>query len=646
MSVADSEQSVLSKAELQRLIASDNPKISFKKPTNKRRECWTNYSQIYHENNPQDYIMCLQCKSVLRWAKDHGTRVMTPHNCSKPKPVSTTPSRQRTISSYCEQPSLSKECSSIQKRITETCVEYCAVDGRPFESVAGSGFQKLAKQLIYAGATLGTSINSSELLPHPSTISRNVEHVYLNLKKQLISLCAPLECFCITCDFWTAKITAYDFETQAINLRAFVNKILQEYGLYLNDDIFIVTDNENKMKSAFKDDCVRVGCSAHYLNKILQHAFTNNNTMCDAVQLLFKSVRAIVTYILLSDEHKKNYLKVDRDNLESICKYLKQFHDIIEKLSCEKSPTIHLVVPYKQFLINLSIINENDDQLIIPLKNYIAKELPDYWIMKDILFIATILHPNLKSFNHTPHQKYYAEALLKSEFDKYHDLQQRPSSSNNNNKKRKQIHEHKRANLASKLDDIFDLASSPNKSQDETETKTEFDKYIQDNTKIDKDMNLLIYWKNNESTYPTLAKIAKRILSIPATNTSVERLFSDSGNTITNRRTRLQTSKVNQLLFIRRNLQLLRELLPQSVEQIQKRKKSTTSTTPMKKRKYSRGEDNDKDVSQEDDDIDVSQEDDDNDLSQEYDKNDEIQDELDNATLEYDDEKENHIYDD
>ncbi|CAF2058966.1 unnamed protein product [Rotaria magnacalcarata] len=595
MSVADSEQSVLSKAELQRLIASDNPKISFKKPTNKRRECWTNYSQIYHENNPQDYIMCLQCKSVLRWAKDHGTRVMTPHNCSKPKPVSTTPSRQRTISSYCEQPSLSKECSSIQKRITETCVEYCAVDGRPFESVAGSGFQKLAKQLIYAGATLGTSINSSELLPHPSTISRNVEHVYLNLKKQLISLCAPLECFCITCDFWTAKITGV------------------HYG----------------------------GISLHYIDEEL---YTLQWSIFD-VSFIFESFFYELPSVL-SDEHKKNYLKVDRDNLESICKYLKQFHDIIEKLSCEKSPTIHLVVPYKQFLINLSIINENDDQLIIPLKNYIAKELPDYWIMKDILFIATILHPNLKSFNHTPHQKYYAEALLKSEFDKYHDLQQRPSSSNNNNKKRKQIHEHKRANLASTLDDIFDLASSPNKSQDETETKTEFDKYIQDNTKIDKDMNLLIYWKNNESTYPTLAKIAKRILSIPATNTSVERLFSDSGNTITNRRTRLQTSKVNQLLFIRRNLQLLRELLPQSVEQIQKRKKSTTSTTPMKKRKYSRGEDNDKDVSQEDDDIDVSQEDDDNDLSQEYDKNDEIQDELDNATLEYDDEKENHIYDD
>lgn len=43
---------------------------------------------------------------------------------------------------------------------------------------------------------------------------------------------------------FTLSYQAYDFETQyAINLRAFVNKILQEYGLYLNDQIFIVTDN-------------------------------------------------------------------------------------------------------------------------------------------------------------------------------------------------------------------------------------------------------------------------------------------------------------------------------------------------------------------------------------------------------------------
>ncbi|CAF4219378.1 unnamed protein product [Rotaria sordida] len=323
---------------------------------------------------------------------------------------------------------------------------------------------------------------------------------------------------------------------------------------------------------------------------------------------------------ILSDEQKKNYLKVDRDSLESLCTYLKKFFDVIEKLSCEKTPTIHLAIPFKQLLINLSVINDNDDQLIIPLKKYIVKELPDYWVVNDIHFIATM---------------YHAEALLKSEFDKYQELQQQPSSSNNNNK-RQQIQQHKNTQLASSLDDIFDSPTSPNELQDEKSTKTEFDRYIEDNTKIDKDMNILIYWKNNKSSYSTLAKIAKRILSIPATNTSVERLFSDSGNTITNRRTRLQTSKVNQLLFIRRNLPVLRELFPPSIEQIKKRKNSNTSTTPTKKRKYST-EDDDQDLSQEDDNNDVSQEDENNDVSQG---------DLGTVIFEVDDEKENNICDD
>jgi hypothetical protein len=97
---------------------------------------------------------------------------------------------------------------------------------------------------------------------------------------------------------FTLSCQAYDYESQhAINLRSFVNKILEEFGLYLNDNILTVTDNENKMKSAFKDDVQRIGCSAHYLNKILQHAFINNATKCDAAQWMCKIVRAIITNI-------------------------------------------------------------------------------------------------------------------------------------------------------------------------------------------------------------------------------------------------------------------------------------------------------------------------------------------------------------
>ncbi|CAF1527281.1 unnamed protein product [Adineta ricciae] len=674
MSSTYDEKSTLSKAELQRLVSSDDPLISFKKPSNKRSDCWTNFSQVYHSNNAQDYIVCLVCKSILKWTKDQGTRVMTHHNCVKVKSPSTTPTRQRTISSYCTHPSLSKECPLIRKRITEVCVEYCALDGRSFESVAGTGFKALAKQLVNAGATLGTSVNVTELLPDPSTISRNVEQVYFNLKKQLISLCVSLECFSITCDFWTAKLTgvhyggislhyvdehsqlrmftlscqAYDFETQhAINLRSFVNKVLQEYGLHLNDEIFVVTDNENKMKSAFKDDCIRVGCSAHYLNKILEHAFLNKSSKCEGAQLLFKLVRAIITNIrqshkqsllstapinysntrfsgvylmcnsflkvyyelpkILGDEQKKSYLEIDHESLQSLCKYLAEFFKVIEKLSCEKKPTIHLVVPYKQYLINLSVVNDNDNHVMAPLKRYIGKELPDYWVLKDIHFIATMLHPNLKSFNHTPNQKYHAEALLKEEFDKCQQNQHPQASSATQNNKRKQTQQNN-TKLMPSLDDIFDLPTAPDESSNTPELKSEFDRYLEDKTKIAKDADVLTFWENHESSYPTLAKIAKRVLSIPATNTAVERLFSDSGNTITNRRTRLQTSKVNQLLFIRRNLSQLKELFPTSLIQTRKRTISDASVTPSKKRKFSI-EDCDKSSSQEFDIDDLPQED-------------------------------------
>ncbi len=102
-------------------------------------------------------------------------------------------------------------------------------------------------------------------------------------------------------------------------------------------------------------------------------------------------------------------------------------------------------------------------------------------------------------------------------------------------------------------------------------------------------MNVLNYWNSSKSLYPNLARIAQRVLSIPATNTSVERLFSHSGNTVTNRRTRLDADKVNNLLFIKRNMRRLKEIYPPAVEQCTKRKNSLTatdstpSTTPNKK---------------------------------------------------------------
>ena len=48
----------------------------------------------------------------------------------------------------------------------------------------------------------------------------------------------------------------------------------------------------------------------------------------------------------------------------------------------------------------------------------------------------------------------------------------------------------------------------------------------------DDDADVLSYWKQNENLFPIIAYISRRILAIPASNTSVERLLSTCKNTI------------------------------------------------------------------------------------------------------------------
>jgi hypothetical protein len=69
-----------------------------------------------------------------------------------------------------------------------------------------------------------------------------------------------------------------------------------------------------------------------------------------------------------------------------------------------------------------------------------------------------------------------------------------------------------------------------------------------------------LFWKRQQIFFPVLYSIARQILIIPATNTAVERLFSASGNTVTHTRTRLSAEKVDKLMFIKKNLLILKKI--------------------------------------------------------------------------------------
>lgn len=66
-------------------------------------------------------------------------------------------------------------------------------------------------------------------------------------------------------------------------------------------------------------------------------------------------------------------------------------------------------------------------------------------------------------------------------------------------------------------------------------------------------INPVSFWKLNVKSHPRLSNIAFWLLSAPATNNSSERSFSSAGNVITDKRNRLKSVTVNDVLLIRSN---------------------------------------------------------------------------------------------
>ncbi|CAF2798710.1 unnamed protein product [Rotaria sp. Silwood2] len=90
----------------------------------------------------------------------------------------------------------------------------------------------------------------------------------------------------------------YDLpSSKSSNIRTFTEGILSEFDLTLNENVYIVTDNEPKMKAAFREGVKRIGCCIHYVNKVIEHSLTNCNIGYDLIQQTFNQVKTIVTHI-------------------------------------------------------------------------------------------------------------------------------------------------------------------------------------------------------------------------------------------------------------------------------------------------------------------------------------------------------------
>lgn len=158
-----------------------------------RSKVWDFFSRVQKENGDEEVgiVACKVCFAVYKFVGS--TSNLVKHKCY--------------AVSLCKLNNASKvEVNQETKQegvevVTEWIVKNC----RSFKIIDDSGLKRFASFLIKVGATFGSSVDIDKLLPHPTTISRNVSMIYESRIGPIKDKIAKFKCFgySITSDIWT-----------------------------------------------------------------------------------------------------------------------------------------------------------------------------------------------------------------------------------------------------------------------------------------------------------------------------------------------------------------------------------------------------------------------------------------------------------
>jgi hypothetical protein len=193
--------------------------------------------------------------------------------------------------------------------------------------------------------------------------------------------------------------------------------------------------------------------------------------------------------------------------------------------------------------------------------------------------MCTLLHPSMKHFQIAPNEKHKAIKLVKQELLKRTPASAIVVSDLNASTTAVSMAFNTTASITSSdlLTRCFDqpqLAVKPIVTP-----INELDNYMILDISVHEINDVLLFWKENDKSFPMLASIVRDLFAISASNTSIERLFSASKNNVTDRRTRLAAEKVNKLLFLQKNLRSLDRINKEKLIKSQEQFKRSLSTS-------------------------------------------------------------------
>ncbi|XP_065895779.1 zinc finger BED domain-containing protein 4-like [Dysidea avara] len=420
-------------------------------------------------------------------------------------------------------------------------------DFQPYSFVEDRGFSELMQQL-----------EPHYQIPHRTTFSRSiVPSMYKEARKEVESKLSDVlqskNNMALTTDMWTSEANdAYlgltchfltaDFELVSlclavepftgrhtgVNIASCLKQILRDFTIDQAAVSAVITDNASNM-----DLASRLGewNSRHCFGHTLQLAIDDGIKMSLGIREMIKSTKAIVAFYNRSTKGprlRKNVVDDDETQVPD------DDETQVPESQGSSVPT-----------------SEESQQVVVGLIASIERRWLNYEEDK-IYSICTLLDPRFKEVCFTSAALVRAKRLLLSIMRALTQGDSVTSSASVVNDDQEDVPIKKMKCLWDSFDELKKKKStdlSTNQDKDEKELSLYCSAEY-----IDRKEDPLAWWKGNKSRFPTLARIAREYLAIPAMSTPSERLFSAAGYISSQRRSRLSGENLNQLVFLNKNL--------------------------------------------------------------------------------------------
>lgn len=541
-----------------------------------------------------DYVYCKSCKTVLKYNKT-STSNLNKHKCYVAHKENLVDNNSGSV--------LVSVSSETKHKFVQSCAKLSTKDLRPFTIVNGDGFKDVLQNILSIGARYGENVNLATLIPHPTTVARNID-AEMEVKKEWLKNVIKNDLtiekrLAVSTDLWTDDFVKRSYICVVIhaiynesivecvlalksmdnqrstgqNILNKLNGIFNEFEIDIQNVVF-VTDRGSNIKAALCN-LERANCMDHIINNVLQGSFEN----MDSIKFIITSCRKLVKFFKIANLNAELEVTLKSDNstrwnsvymmMDSIKRNWPKINEIlINRGETNRISSIEINI-INDILLVLGEFEKACTKMqgaTYPTIHYVitySNHLKSCCTTKetDSTFIREFKQYLLNGLNskYTPNvSKYHKIGFFlfpPANKLKIFSLEEQihikticwREIKNNTNENTIRTHEQLQPTFDSCFEGIVDVSSDTIETIDD-KIWSEINDYASKSWPFVMDNDILNWWSRHRCDYFHLYHMAMNVFNIPATSASAERTFSAAGFLINEKRNRLSPVRVNNIL--------------------------------------------------------------------------------------------------